>query len=71
MINGTSTDGIGHADAVQLLKATSPVTLQVMQGEDTVVSVTGGQRSRQVSTDQSGDASTRETTASVEVEDDG
>ncbi|XP_076440222.1 multiple PDZ domain protein-like isoform X9 [Babylonia areolata] len=69
MINGVSTDGMGHADAVQLLKASSPVTLQVVQGEDTVVSVTGGQRSRQVSGDQSGDPTLQ--TVAVELEDEG
>ena len=37
MINGHSTDGMGHADAVQLLKSASPVTLQVMQGMYTPV----------------------------------
>ncbi|KAL8570734.1 hypothetical protein ACOMHN_039168 [Nucella lapillus] len=68
-INGVSTDGMGHADAVQLLKASSPVTLQVVQGEDTVVSVTGGQRSRQVSGDLSGDPTLQ--SVAVELEEDG
>jgi C-terminal processing protease CtpA/Prc len=34
-INGTSTDGMGHQEAVQLLKASKNVTLQVMQGTAT------------------------------------
>ncbi|KAK7101023.1 multiple PDZ domain protein-like isoform X2 [Littorina saxatilis] len=69
MINGHSTDGMGHTEAVQLLKSASPVTLQVMQGEDTVVSVTGGQRSRQVSGDMSGDPTLHG--VAIELEDDG
>lgn len=68
-INGRSTDGMAHAEAVQLLKSSNCVTLQVMQGEDTVVSVTGGQRSRQVSADVSGDPTLQG--VSVELEDDG
>ncbi|XP_025110172.1 multiple PDZ domain protein-like [Pomacea canaliculata] len=68
MINGQSTDGMEHAQAVQLLKSVSPVILQVMQGEDTIVSVSGG-RPRQAYPEVSGDSTLQKTPQ--ELEDDG
>ncbi|XP_046567946.1 multiple PDZ domain protein-like isoform X9 [Haliotis rubra] len=41
MINNRSTDGMTHDEAVAVLKSTTPVMLQVIQGEELAVSVNG------------------------------
>ncbi|XP_071117082.1 multiple PDZ domain protein-like isoform X2 [Haliotis cracherodii] len=63
MINNRSTDGMTHDEAVAVLKSTTPVMLQVIQGEELAVSVNGS-RSRQVSTDMSNDPTATELTVS-------
>ncbi|KAK6188757.1 hypothetical protein SNE40_004870 [Patella caerulea] len=50
MINGDSTDGMTHDTAVHILKSSTQLTLQVLQGEEMTVSV-NGHKSKQVSID--------------------